>query len=112
MKQVVIAALLLAATIGSAKAESSQPGVRVAISGDDLRILEATLLGMTENGYGLSAPLEGYVLTLVEKGDIYVVYFSDPNRPAGVMGSSPNMQEFQVQLRKDDLAFINWVGVK
>jgi hypothetical protein len=82
------------------------------MSGADFRIITAAFEGMAANGYDLRAPLEGYELTIVEEADRYVVHFCDPNRPDGIRGSSPNMSEFEVQLRKDDLSFIRWTGVR
>ena len=111
VKSAVIAALVLAAAAGEA-AETLWPDARHVMSGADFRIITAAFEGMAANGYGFDVPLEGYELTLVEEADRYVVHFSDPNRPEGFLGSSPNMTEFEVQLRKDDLSFIRWIGVR
>jgi hypothetical protein len=112
MKSVMIAALVLGAAADGAAAKNLWPDARHVMSGADFRIISAAFEGMAANGYGLHAPLEGYALTLVEEADRYAVHFSDPNRPEGIAGSSPNMSEFEVQLRKDDLSFIRWIGVR
>jgi hypothetical protein len=67
---------------------------------------------MAANGHPLHAPLASYEQSLIEEDDLFVVHFSDPNRPAGIRGSSPTLPEFAVQLRKDDLSFVSWVGVR
>jgi len=111
VKSAVIAVLALAAA-GGAAGENLWPDARHVMSGADFRIITAAFEGMAANGYGFDVPLEGYELTLVEEADRYVVHFSDPNRPDGIRGSSPNMSEFEVQLRKGNLSFIRWIGVR
>lgn len=112
MKRVRFASLLLAGFAGGTAAESASSQLRDVISAADYRIIAAAVEGMAANGHSLHAPLKGYKLSLVEEGDLFVVHFSDPNRPEGIRGSSPNMPEFEVQLRKDDLSFVRWVGVR
>jgi len=112
LKRTGLAALVLAASLAGAAAPAAGTEPRSEISGSDLRIFTAALDGMAANGHALDAPLEGYRLSLAEEGDAYVVSFSDPHRPAGIRGSSPIMPEFAVQLRKGDLSFIRWIGVR
>ena len=101
-----IAALLT----GAAAAQSPWPAAREAISFGDYRVFSAAIDGLEESTHPLRGHLDDYELVLVEEDDFYVVYFTDPNRPRGTRGSSPNMQEFEVQLRKQDLSFITWIG--
>lgn len=105
-----IAALCITALAGLAVSASTQPIAfepRHTISGADFRIVAAAVAE-----HRFRDPLEGYEVHIIENETTYEVHFSDPKRPEGYRGSSPNMQEFHIELRKEDLGFIRWVGVR
>jgi hypothetical protein len=95
---------------GGAAAQTIWPEASEAVSYDDFRVFAAAINGLQESAHPLRDHLEGYELVLIEEEDFFLVYFTNPNRPPGTRGSSPNMQEFEVQLRKHDLSFIKWIG--
>ena len=108
MKQFLVAAsLLVCAPAYATELAISSPEEGRRISGKDFQVVAVAV-----DHHTFRSPLEGYDIWIVETQTTYVVHFGDPIQPRDWRGNSPNMQEFAVHLRKDDLSFIRWVGVR
>jgi hypothetical protein len=95
-----------AAPISSSAAYASDKVV-AEISGRIMRVIDAA---RTEFPRG--EDLKGYQITVVDTGALFVVHFSDPEKPAGFRGSSPNRPEFSVEVDKETLRAIRYIGVR
>ena len=103
MRSTLSIILLLAFTQGILFAQKETEYRQIgSISGRSFTIIQAAL-----NGAKISAQkISKYKITIEESAESYRVTFEDPNRPAMMAGSSPNMAEFYIELRKDTLQFI------
>ena len=107
MDRVLIAATLLAFLSACASEEASLTSEDRWVSGKDFEVISAAA-----SHHDFRDPIEGYAIRIVEDPAAYIVHFWDPQQPRDWAGNSPDMEEFAVHLRKDDLSFIKWVGVR
>lgn len=107
MDRLLIAATFLAFLSACDPDEVGLTGEDRWVSGEDFEVISAAA-----GHHDFHDPIESYAIRVVETPAAYVVHFRDPKQPRDWLGNSPSMQEFAVHLRKDDLSFIEWVGVR
>ncbi len=67
--------------------------------GTTFRVVQAALPALEEK----SLDLGRYMITVYEHESSYVVAFTDPDKPADVIGGSPNFLEYEVDISKKGL---------
>ncbi len=69
----------------------------LSLSGRHFELIASAVAEAKSHGHEISS----YLITLSRIENRFIVEFVDPNRPEGIRGSSPNMQEFLVEIDSD-----------